>query len=111
MTAITPAYAHALQLICLTRHIPVVTFQKFRLPSAKARYPPSPQRSYHNTRKRQWFQGWAVHTDGCTRLADGETLAGWSAVARSHHGRMDIMFGPVITAEAHPAFAGARAFQ
>ena len=30
------------------------------------------------------------------------------AVARSHHGRIDIMFGPVITAEAHLAFSGAR---
>ena len=39
MTAITPAYAHANQLICLTRHIPGVPSQKFRLPAAKARYP------------------------------------------------------------------------
>ena len=39
MTAITPAYAHAYQLICLTRHIPFVPSQKFRLPAAKARYP------------------------------------------------------------------------
>ena len=39
---------------------------------------------------------------------NGETFAGWSVVARSHHGRIDIMFGPVITTEAHPAFSGAR---
>ena len=49
------------------------------------------------------------HTDGGTRLADGETLAGWGAVARSPHGRIVFMFGPVITTEAHlAAFAGAR---
>ena len=39
---------------------------------------------------------------------DSETLAGWCAIARSHHGRIDIMFGLVITTEAHPAFSGAR---
>ena len=50
----------------------------------------------------------AVHTDGGTRLADGETLAEWSVVARSSHGRIDVMFGPVITTEAHLAFSGAR---
>ena len=44
-------------------------------------------------------------TEG-TRLADGETLAGWCAVARSLHGRIDVMFGPVITTEDHLAFAG-----
>ena len=41
-------------------------------------------------------------------LVDGETLAGWSAIARSHHGRIAIMFGLVITTEAHLAFSGAR---
>ena len=37
-----------------------------------------------------------------------ETSAGWGIIARSPHGRIDIMFGPVITTEAHPAFSGAR---
>ena len=54
------------------------------------------------------FQEWATYTDGGTRLADGETFAGWGAVARSLHGRIDVMFGPVIATEAHIAFAGAR---
>ena len=31
-------YAHAHQLICLTRHIPVIPSPKFRLPAAKARF-------------------------------------------------------------------------
>ena len=39
MTAVTPAHAHAYQATCLTRHIPAVQNQRFRLPSAKARYP------------------------------------------------------------------------
>ena len=39
---------------------------------------------------------------------DGETSAGWSVIARSRQGRIDIMFGPVITTEAHLAFSGAR---
>ena len=54
------------------------------------------------------FHGWAIHTDGGTRAAYGETLAGWSAVGRSPHGRMCIVRGPVITTEAHLAYAGAR---
>ena len=39
---------------------------------------------------------------------NGETLAGWGVSARSSHERIDIMFGSVITTEAHPAFSGAR---
>ena len=103
LTAITLAYAHAYQVTCLTRHMLAVQSQKFRLPSAKAKHPPiaSRERGYD-------CQGCAIYTDGGTRLGDGETLAGWRAVARSSHGRMDVMFGPVITTEAHLAFGGAR---
>ena len=110
MTAITPAYAHAYQATCLTRHMLAVPHQKIRLPRPKARYP-----QLHNarstTRERgnvNYFQGWAIFTDGSTHLVNGESLAGWSAIARSLHGRIDIMFGPVITTEEHPAFSGVR---
>ena len=48
------------------------------------------------------------YTDGGTRVVDGETLAGWGLISRSPHGRIDVMFGPVVTTEAHPAFSGAR---
>ena len=48
------------------------------------------------------------YTDGGTRVVDGETLAGWGVISRSPHGRIDIMFGPVVTTEAHLAFSGAR---
>ena len=40
-------------------------------------------------------------------MSAGETLARWSAIARSSRGACYIMFGLVITAEAHVAFAGA----
>ena len=45
---------------------------------------------------------------GVLTVVDGETSAGWGAVARSLHGRTEIMFGLVIITEAHLAFFGAR---
>ena len=95
LTAITPAHAHAYQLICLTRYILGVPFQESRLPAANGRYPHLPSIRTTTGDKGNDFQG-------C------ETLAGWGAIARSLHGRIDVMFGPVITTEAHLAFAGAR---
>ena len=53
------------------------------------------------------FQGWTIYTDG-GRVSDGETIVDWSAVDRSPDERLYIMFGPVITTEAHLAYAGAR---
>ena len=53
--------------------------------------------------------GQAIFSDGGTRVVDGQTLAGWCVISRSPHGRTDVMFGPVITTEAHLAFSGARA--
>ena len=107
MTAITSAHAHAYQVSCLTRHVSAVQNQRFRLPSAKARHPHLPNVRPTTRERGNDFQGWAIFSDGGTRLVDGETLTGWGAVARSPHGR-NVMFGPVITAEAHLAFAGAR---
>ena len=98
-TAITPAYAHAYQLICLTGHIPTALHSKFPLPAAIARYLYLPNARATARERGNDFQGWAIHTDGGTRSADGKTLAGWSAVARSHHGRIHVMFGPVVTTE------------
>ena len=54
------------------------------------------------------FQGWVIHTDGGTRVVNGDTSAGWGAIARSLNGRIVIIFGPVVTSEAHLAFSGAR---
>ena len=102
MTAMTPAYAHAYRVICLTRQMPAVLSLRFRLPSAKARYP---HLSIVRTTTRDGgndFQDGTIYTDGSTRFA------GRSAVTRSHHGRMVVLCGPVITTEAHLAFTGAR---
>ena len=49
-----------------------------------------------------------IYTDEGTRIVDGETFAGWSAIARSPNGIIDGMFGLVVTTEAHLAFSGAR---
>ena len=97
MTAITPACAHAYQLICMTKHILAVPSQKFRLPAAKARYPHLPSARTTTRDTGNEFQGWAIYTDGGTRLADGETLARWSAFTRCHQGKIFVMFGPVVT--------------
>ena len=88
--------------------MPAVQSQKFHLPSAKAKYRHLPNVRTTTRERSNDFQEWAIYTDEGTRLADSATLAGWSVVARSLHGRTEIMFCPVITAEAHLAFAGAR---
>ena len=106
MTASTPAYAHAYQATSLTRHMLLVPHQNFRLPKPKARYPHLPNARCTTRERGNDFQGWAIYTDGCTRVVNGETLAGWGVIARSPRGRIEIMFGPVITTEAHPAFSG-----
>ena len=108
MTAITPAYVHAYQLICLTGHTPATLHSKIPLPAAKARYAHLPNARATTREKGNDFQGWAIYTDGGTRSADGETLARWGAVARSLHGRIYVMFGPVFTTEAHLVFSGAK---
>ena len=43
-----------------------------------------------------------------TRHVIGETLARWVLSLDLPHGRIVVMFGPVITAEAHLAFSGGR---
>ena len=108
MSAITSAYAHAYLVTCLTRHMLAVPSKNFRLKKPKARYPHLPNVRTQTCERGNDFQGWAIYTDGCTRLLDGGSFAGWGAIARSLHGRIDIMFGPVITTEAHLAFSGAR---
>ena len=104
MPAFTSAYAHAYQATCLTRHMPVLLRRNFRLPKPKARHPHLPNVRTTTRESGNDFQGWAIYRDGCTRVVDGD----WCAIARSPNGRINIMFGPVITSEAHLAFPGAR---
>ena len=54
------------------------------------------------------YHGWAIYTDGGTRVVDGEIFAGSGVISRSLRGRIFVLFGPVITNEAHLAFSGAR---
>ena len=106
MTAITPAYAHAYQATCLSRHMPAVPHHNFWLP--KSRFPYLPNARSKTRERGNGFRGWAICTDGGTRVVDGETLAGWGVISRSPHGRIDVMFGPVVTTEAHLAFSGGK---
>ena len=108
MTAITPAYAHAYQLMCLAGHIPIAPQPNFRLLAAKARHPHLPNTRTTTRERGNGFQGLAIFTDGGARFADGEILAGWGAIARSPRGRIHVMFGPVVPTEAHLAHAGTR---
>ena len=74
----------------------------------KARYPYLPNARPTTRERGNDFQGWAIYTDGGTRVVDGETLAVWGVISRSHHRRIDVMFGPVVTTEAHLVFSGVR---
>ena len=66
MTAITPAYAHTYQATCLTR---------------QARYPYLPSDRSTTRARGNVFRGWAIYTDGGTRIVDSETLAGWCVIS------------------------------
>ena len=90
MTDITPAYAHAYQVTCLTRHMPAVPRPNFRLPKPKARYPHLLNVRITKRERGNDYRGWAIYTDGGTRVVNGETLAGWSVIYRSFHGRIDV---------------------
>ena len=109
MTAITPAYAHAYQATCLTRHMSAIPCQNFRLPKPKARYPYLPNARSITRERGNDIRGWAICTDGGTPDIYGETFAGWGVIARSPQSTIDVMFGPVVTIETRPAFSGAKA--
>ena len=79
----------------------------YKISSAKAKYPDLPNNRTTTRKKGDDFKGWAVFTDGGTHASVGETTAGWGAVVCSPDERHFIMFGPVITTEAHLAYAGA----
>ena len=108
MTAITLAYAHAYQTKCLAMHFPDVPHHTFWLPKPKSRYPFLPNDRSITKELGHDYHGWAISTDGGTRVVGGETFAGWGVISRSPHGRIYVMFGPVVTVEAHLAFSGAR---
>ena len=87
LTAITPTYAHAYQSICLAgRAFLLFSIRSFACFAAKARYPNLPSSRTTTREKGNDFHGWAIYKDGGTRVSNGETIAGWGAVARSLHG-------------------------
>ena len=88
--------------------MPAVPRLNFRLPKPKAIYPHLPNVRTTTRERGNDFRGWAIETDGGLRVVDGETSAGWGVIARSLHGRKDILFGPVVTTEAHLASSGPR---
>ena len=102
MTAITLTYAHAYQTTCLARHMPADSRQNFRLTQLIARYSYLPNARSITHQRGNDYREYAIYTHG------GETLAGWCVISRSSHGRIDFMFGLVVTTEAPLAFSGTR---
>ena len=83
MTAITLAYAHAYQTICLGMPFPGVPHYSFRLPWPTSRYPFLPNDRSLSKELGHDYRGWAIFSDGGTRVVDGETVAGWRVISRS----------------------------
>ena len=103
------SYAHAHQATCLAQHFPGVQHHNFWLPKPKSRYPYLPDDSSITREKEATIVvcGLFVLMVVFASLMV-KTLAGWCVISRSPRGRIDVMFGPVITTEAHLAFSGAR---
>ena len=59
MTAITPAYAHAYQIVCLGMPFPGVPHHSFRLPRPKSRYPFLPHDRSLSKELGHDYRGWA----------------------------------------------------
>ena len=81
MTSISPAFVHAYQTICLAMHLPGVPHRSLRLPIPKFRYPLIPNDRSITRELGNDYHGWAIYTDGGTRVVDGEILAGWCAIS------------------------------
>ena len=75
-------------------HTPGVPHQNFWLPKPKARYLYLTNARSITRERGNDYHGWAIVTDGGTRVVDGETCAGWSVISRSSHGRIYAMWGP-----------------
>ena len=94
MTAITPAYAHAYQTICLAMHFLGVPHHTLRLPKPKSRYPYLPNDRSITRELGNDYHGWAIFSDGGTRVVDGEIFAGWCVISRLPRGLIFILFCP-----------------
>ena len=102
MTALTQGYAHALQRVCcLGRRAGDHLVHKVRLASSKAKYRHLANVSTTTRLVGNEFRGWTYSPMEepiqamVSHLQDGELLPAYPR---------GVMFGLVITAEAHPAF-------
>ena len=91
LTAITLAYDHAYQATCLAQHLPGVPHQNLWLPKPKSRYPYLPNARSITRESGNDYRGWAIYTDGGTRVADGEIVAGWGVISRSPRWRIFVL--------------------
>ena len=111
MTTITPIYAHPSQSFCLTVSPIAITTRNFAYlrPKPIIRIFPTlgPQRAKKVTIS---MVGLFTLVEELVPLMVRPYLAGWGVAARSADGRIFIfvMFGSVITTEAHLAHAGTR---
>ena len=96
MTAWTPAYAHAIQSLCIKG--PMVNRIRFRLVTPKARHSQFPTIRTTIRLTGMDFKSWCIFCDGGTHAENGETSA-WD--------KRNVVFAPVPPRRMHPAFAGA----
>ena len=110
MTAITPAYDHAYQTICLGMPSPGVPHYSFRVPQPKYRYPflPNDRSLCKELNLAMTIVGGLFVQMVVPVLWMVKTVAGWGVISRSPRGQNYLVFGPVITTEAHLTFSGAR---
>ena len=108
MTAITPAYAHAYQAICLAMHFPGVPRRSSDFPNPSPDIHIFPMIVPLQKNRAMIIMGGLFIQMVVLALWMVKTFAGWSVISRSPRGRIFVLFGPVITHEAHLACSGAR---
>ena len=106
MNALTPAYAHAYQTICLAMHLPSAPHHTFRLPKPKSGYSYFPNDRSITRELGNDYHGWSIFSDGGTRVVGGEIFAGWSVI--SLMGASLSCLVPWLPPRLHLVFSGAR---
>ena len=88
-----PSYVHAYQALCITRRSADIPFQRFRVPSANAKYLNLPNNRTTTQKK-------------VTILRDGRCSPMEGPIPLMVKPQLYVMLGPVVTTEAHLAHAG-----
>ena len=82
MTAITPAYAHAHQTVCRAMHFPGGPAPHCPTSQAQVQmYPFLPNDRSITRELGNDYHGWAIFSNGGTRVVDGEIFAGWCVIS------------------------------